>query len=157
MKISLDSNVLVASVKVPGEPYHDSALELSKRVARENVSSICSALVLTEVPGALASSTNMPVERIYEVSASLQTWFKLRIMDFEGYVHLARELMFEFRNLKSRWQIGSADFHHMATSIQEDCDLFVTTDEKHLLRKECAEDFGKHIKILSPRQALGLL
>lgn len=157
MKIGLDSNVLVASVKKPGEPYHDSALELSEKIANESVSSIASALVLIEIPGALASSTKMPIERIYEVSVSLQTGFKLRIMDFEGYVDLARELMFEFRELKARWQIGSADFHHIATSIQESCDLFVTTDEKHFLRTVCRENFEKHIKIVNPRQALDVL
>lgn len=156
MKIGLDSNVLVASVKTPGEPYHEAALELSNRITRENVSSIGSALVLIEIPGALASSTKMPIEKIYEVTASVQAGFKLKIMEFENYVDLARELMFEFRDLKSRWQIGSADFHHVATSIQENCDFFVTTDEKHLLRAVCREAFEKHIRILNPNQALQL-
>ena len=32
MKIGLDSNVLVASVKKPGEPYHDSALKLVEKI-----------------------------------------------------------------------------------------------------------------------------
>lgn len=99
----------------------------------------------------------MPIERIYEVSESLQTAFRLRIMGFEDYVDLARELMFEFRDLKSKWQIGSADFHHVATSIQESCDLFVTTDQKHLLRTVCRERFEKHIKVVNPHQALEIL
>jgi predicted nucleic acid-binding protein len=154
MKIGLDSNVLVASVKKPGEPYHDSALELAKKFAREDVSSVASALVLIEIPGALASSTHMPIERIFEISTSVQRAFRLGIMEFEGYVDLARKLMFEFRDLKSKWQIGSADFHHLATSIQESCDLFVTTDEKHLLRTACKENFERHIKIVDPHQAL---
>jgi predicted nucleic acid-binding protein len=157
MKIGLDSNVLVASVKKPGEPYHDSVLELAKKAAREDVSCVASALVLIEIPGALASSTNMPIERIYEISASLQTAFRMRIMEFGGYVDLARELMFEFRDLKSKWQIGSADFHHVATSIQESCDLFVTTDEKHLLRPVCRKQFEKHIRMVNPHQALEVL
>jgi predicted nucleic acid-binding protein len=156
VRVGLDSNVLVASVKAPGEPYHDAAVELSKRIVKENVSSIGSALILIEIPGALASSTKMPIEKIYEVSASVQAGFKLKIMEFESYVDLASELMFEFRDLKSRWQIGSADFHHIATSIQENCGFFVTTDEKHLLRQVCREAFEKHIKILSPDQALEL-
>jgi len=156
MRIGLDSNVLVASVKTPGEPYHDSALKLAKKTRGENISSISSALVLVEIPGALASSTKMPIEKIYEVTASIQVGFNLRIMNFESYVHLAQELMFEFRDLKSKWQIGSADFHHVATSIQENCDFFVTTDEKHLLRAASREAFGKHIKILNPNQALQL-
>ncbi len=157
MKVGLDSNVLVASVKKPAEPYHDAALELANRVGREGRGAVASALVLIEIPGALASSTRMPIERIYEVSASLQSAFGLRIMEFDGYVDLARDLMFEFRDLKSKWQIGSADFHHLATSIQENCNTFVTTDEKHLLRPVCREKFEKHIKILSPQQVLEVI
>ena len=153
MKVGFDSNVMVASVKKVGEPHHDSAIELARRVSRADVSSLASALVLIEVPGALAS-TKMPIERIYQVLASLQANFNLRIMEFEAYVDLARELMFEFRDLKSKWQIGSADFHHVATSIQEGCDFFVTTDEKHLLRSECRKLFEKHIKIAHPDEAL---
>jgi predicted nucleic acid-binding protein len=154
MMIGLDSNVLVASVKKLGEPFHDSCIALSRKIKDEGGSIISSALVLTEVPGALASSSKMPIEKIYEVTASVQERFNLRIMEFESYVDLARDLMFEFRDLKSKWQIGSADFHHVATSIQEGCDLFVTTDEKHLLRPVWREAFGKHIKIINPTQAL---
>ena len=120
------------------------------------MSSLASALVLIEVPGALAS-TRMPIERIYQVSTSIQVNFNLKIMEFEPYVDLARELMFEFRELKSKWQIGSADFHHIATSIQESCDLFVTTDEKRFLRSECRKHFEKHIKIANPDEALEAL
>ena len=154
MKIGLDSNVLVASVKKVGEPFHESSVALSRRVKNEAGSCICSALVLMEVPGALASSSRMPIEKIYEVIGSVQEQFNLRIMEFESYVDLTKDLMFEFRELKSKWQIGSADFHHLATSIQEGCALFVTTDEKHLLRAVFREAFDKHIKIINPTQAL---
>jgi predicted nucleic acid-binding protein len=65
MKIGLDSNVLVASVKKLGEPFHDSALELSKRIRDENGSGIGSALVLMEIPGALVSSTKTRVVARY--------------------------------------------------------------------------------------------
>jgi predicted nucleic acid-binding protein len=154
MKIGLDSNVLVASVKKLGEPYHDSSIALSRRIEDEDGLGIGSALILIEVPGALASSSNMPIEKIYEVTASVQDQFNLRIMEFESSVDLAKDLMFEFRHSKSKWQIGSADFHHVATSIQEGCDLFVTTDERHLLRPACREAFEKDIKIVNPTQAL---
>ena len=157
MKIGLDSNVLVASVKKRGEPYHRSAIELSRKISQEPMFSVASALVLIEVPGALASSTKMPIEKIYEVCASLQTSFNLRIMNFESYADLARELMFEFRELKSTWEIGSADFHHIATSIGDGCDLFVTTDEKHLLRAECRKNLDRRIKIVNPDEAVSVL
>ena len=156
MKVGLDSSVLVASVKKLGEPYHNSAIELARKISQEDLPSVASALVLIEVPGALAS-TRMPIEKIYQVSISLQASFNLRIMEFEAYVDLARDLMFEFRELKSKWEIGSADFHHVATSIQEGCDFFVTTDEKHLLRSECRKHFEKHIKVANPDQALEAL
>ena len=157
MKIGLDSNVLVASVKKLGEPYHKSAIELSRKISQEAMFSVASALVLIEVPGALASSTKMPIEKIYEVSASLQANFNLRIIDFELYADLARELMFEFRELKSRWELGSADFHHIATSVGDGCDLFVTTDEKHLLRDECRKNLERRIKIVNPDEAARVL
>jgi hypothetical protein len=57
--ISLDSNVLGASIKRTGEPYHDPELELSKKITRENVTSIGRALALAEIPRALASSTKI--------------------------------------------------------------------------------------------------
>jgi predicted nucleic acid-binding protein len=156
LKVGLDSSVLVASVKKLGEPYHDSAIELARKISQEDVPSVASALVLIEVPGALAS-TRMPIEKIYQVSISVQASFNVRIMEFEGYVDLARDLMFEFRELKSKWEIGSADFHHVATSVQEGCDFFVTTDEKHLLRSECRKHFERHIKVANPDQALKAL
>lgn len=40
MKIGIDSNVLVASVKKLGKPFHNSALALSKRIKHENGSSV---------------------------------------------------------------------------------------------------------------------
>jgi hypothetical protein len=88
------------------------------------------------------------------VAASVQDQFNLNVMDFESYVDLAKDLMFEFRDLKSKWEIGSADFHHVTTSIQESCDLFVTTGEKHLLRPVCRAALEKHITIVNPSQAL---
>ena len=157
MKVGLDSNVLVASVKKGGEPHHNSAVNLANEISKRDIVAVASALVLIEVPGALCSSTKMPVEKIYEVLASIQANFKLRIAEFEAYAGLARELMFEFRSLKSKWEIGSADFHHIATSIAEGCDLFVSTDEKHMLREECRLEFEKRIRIATPNQALSEL
>lgn len=157
MNIGLDSNVLVASVKKLGEPYHNSAIGLSRKISRGDSHGVVSALVLIEVPGALASSTKMPIEKIYEVMTSLQTSFKLRVAEFEAYADPARELMFEFRELKSKWEIGSADFHHLATSIGESCEFFVTTDEKHILRAECRRSFERRVKVVNPDEALQAL
>lgn len=157
MKICVDSNVLVASVKKRGERYHRQALELARRISEKAASCVASALVLIEVPGALASSTKMPIEKIQQVLVSMQDGFRLSIMSFDAYTELARDLMLEFRELKSEWEIGSADFHHLATSIGEGCDMFVTTDEKHLLRPECKRNFERHIVVTNPDEALDAL
>ena len=54
---------------------------------------------MIEIPGALASASKMPVEMIYEVCSAVQKEFNLKIMEFDGYVGLAKDLMFEFRDL----------------------------------------------------------
>jgi hypothetical protein len=48
----------------------------------------------------------------------------------------------------------SADFHHITTSIAEGCDMFMTTDEKHISREECRKEFEKHIRTAAPNQAV---
>jgi len=150
LKIGIDANVLIASIKKAGEKYHKGALKLGQRIARGGHRSICSALLLIELPGALVSSTNMPIERIYEVELSVVENFRVSVSPYEPYVERAVEFMLEFRDLKNRWEIGSADFHYLATSYQEGCDFLVTTDEKHLLRSECRKAFSKYIEVLSP-------
>lgn len=155
--MGLDANVLIASVKKGGEKYHKDAQELSRRIIRASHQGVCSALLLTELPGALASSTTMPVEKIFDVEVSVIEKFRVNIMPYEPYVEKTVELMLEFRGLKSRWEIGSADFHYLATSYQEGCDFFVTTDEKHLLRTECREGFSKYVKVLTPDEAVNTL
>lgn len=157
MKVGLDSGVLVASVKKRGEIYHDSCVVLSGVVSSPPHSAVASALTLTEVPGALASSTSMPVEKIYMSEVSIQEYFTLNILPFEPYVERTVDLMFEFRDLKRRLGIGSADFHHIATGIDERCDLFVTTDKRHLLNDESRHELGKYIRIVDPDEALELL
>lgn len=154
MKIGIDSNVLVASIKKRAEPYHEEALELAHRIRRVEAFSVASALALLEVPGALASSTSMPTDKIYEALLSVQEHFRLSVMAYESYVERAKELIFEFRELKSKREIGSADFHHLATCIEEGCAFFVTTDERHLLRDECRGLLNRSVRILDPREAL---
>lgn len=154
MKIGLDASVLIASVKRAGEKHHAQALGLARRIVAMGHEGVCSALVLTEVPGALASSTAMPVEKIYETEMSLIAGFGVSVRPFEQYADRAVDLMLEFRDLKRRFGIGSADFHHLATASGEGCEIFVTTDERHLLRKECREAFSSYISVCTPFEAL---
>ncbi|MBI2648855.1 MAG: hypothetical protein HYW93_04280 [Thaumarchaeota archaeon] len=64
MKVGLDASVLVASVKRTGEKYHEDALTLAKKMGTGEHEGVCSALLLIEITGALASSTTMPVEKV---------------------------------------------------------------------------------------------
>lgn len=145
---------MIASVKRVGEKYHEGALELSKTVVEAGHKGVCSALVLTEVPGALASSTRMPVDKIYETELSLLENFKVDIRPFEQYADRAVDLMLEFRELKRRLDINSADFHHLATAIGEGCEVFVTTDERHLLKEEVRKALSDYGSIYAPPEAL---
>lgn len=60
--------------------------------------------------------------------------------------------MFKFLELKSGGRRDPLTFHHLATYIEEGCASFVTTDERHLLRKEFRKSFEPHIKIIDPRK-----
>ena len=110
--------------------------------------------MLTEVPGALASSTKMPVDKIYETELSILEAFKVNIRPFEQYTERAADLMFEFREMKRRLDINSADFHHLATATGEGCRIFVTTDERHLLREDTRRGFSVYLRICTPPEAL---
>ncbi len=46
-------------------------------------------------------------------------------MPFKPYLEKTVELILEFRDLKRKWMITSAGFHHLITSYQEDCDFFL--------------------------------
>jgi len=94
----------------------------------------------------------MPIEKIYTAEASIQENFNLVILPFQPYVDTTINLMFEFRELKRRHEIEAADFHHLATAIDEKCEAFVTVD--HLLKTETKEALNKYIKILDPKEAL---
>lgn len=154
MKIGLDAGVLIASVKKRGEKFYPQALALSKKISEGRHEGICSALVLTEVPGALASSTSMPIDKIYETEASLLAGFEVNVRPFEQYADSAVDLMLEFRELKRRFDIGSADFHHIATASGEGCGFFVTVDERHLLKEECRKALAPRISVVTPAEAL---
>lgn len=154
MRIALDTGVLIASVKRRGERYHKACLELSRLFRSADHEALASALVLIELPGGLASSTSMPFETIYQTGISVQKSFNLQILSFEDYVDRTVELMIEFRDLKRKLGIESADFHHLATSIREGCEFFVTIDEHHLLVNETVEALSKYTHIVNPHEAV---
>ena len=66
----------------------------------------------------------------------------------------AVSLMFELRDLKRRFRVEAADFHHLATAIGEECSVFVTVNERHLLRHEVKEAVKHYIEVCSPREVL---
>lgn len=153
MKLGIDTSALIASVKKKAEKFHDSAILLSDLIKDRGHRVIVSSLVLIELPGALIMTT-MPLERIFEIESSVQENFNLEILSYEDYVDRTIELMMEFRDLKRALKIGAADFHHLATSVQEKCEMFITVDEHHLLMDETKQAFKKYINILDPNEAL---
>lgn len=96
----------------------------------------------------------MPVDKVYEVQASVLANFRASIMTYEPYLSRTMDLMIEFRDLKAKRGIGSADFHHIATSREEGCKVFVTTDEKHLLREDSRKALSRYVDIVTPDDAL---
>lgn len=145
---------MIASIKRIGEKHHLDSLRLSEKIRTGDHTGVCSALALIEIPGALASSTMMPLEKIYDVELSLIDGFRVSFSAFEPHADMAVEMMLEFRKLKRAFGIGSADFHHVATATAEGCALFVTTDERHLLRQKSKDELKKYIQICSPAEAL---
>jgi hypothetical protein len=99
----------------------------------------------------------MPVEKIYDVEVSLIDGFRVNFSAFEPHADMSVEMMLEFRELKRKFGIGSADFHHLATANSEECAIFATTDERHLLRPEFRDGLSKYIRICSPAEAVATL
>ncbi len=157
MNVALDTGVLVASIKKGGEKFHQESIQIADIIRDYKSNAVSSSLALIEFPGALTSSTTMPIEKIYTAEISVQENFNLIILPFHPYVNTTVNLMFEFRELKRKLGIGAADFHHLATAIDEDVEAFVTVDERHLLRRETREALNKYVKILDPNEALKFL
>lgn len=68
-----------------------------------------------------------------------------------------KELLLQFREVKRQERIPSAGFHHLATAIQERCDLFVTIDERHIPSDEMGGRLSLLIKAVDPIEALGVI
>ncbi|NVM03090.1 MAG: PIN domain-containing protein [Candidatus Helarchaeota archaeon] len=156
-RIGLDTGIYIASVKKKGEKFHDDIKKILKKISFKQYTFISSALILIEIPGGLCASTSMPIQKIYETEKALEENFKMKIFSFDPYIIKAKELMFEFRELKRKFNIESADFHHLATVIQENCPIFLTIDEHHLLKDEFKLKMGKYIDILNPTDFLRTL
>jgi predicted nucleic acid-binding protein len=157
LRFALDTGVLLASVKRRGEKYFPFASQLVSNLRKGGHQAIISILALEELRGGLSSSTTMPSEKILEVEASLRNILEPVIISYDACVEKTRELLLSFRDLKRRKNIPSADFHHLATAIVENVDLFVTIDEKHLLALETRERLSGMIRIMDPEEALGFV
>lgn len=154
MSIGLDASTLLASVKRGGEKYHDDCLKLARVLSEQGARGVSSSLVHIELPGALSSSTSMPIEKIYQTVASLMASFAVDTPPFEGQIDRATEMMLELRDVKRKANIGSADFHYLATAFNQGCRLFVTTDERHLLREDFRKGVSPYLEVLNPAQAV---
>lgn len=154
MNVGLDASTLLASVKREGEKFHNEALELARMISVRGVRGVSSALVHIEVPGALSSATSMPIEKVYEVTASLMAGFSVDTPPFEGQVERATEMMLDLRSTKRKAGIGSADFHYLSTAYNHGCRIFITTDEKHLLRQDFRKAVSSYLEVVNPKEAL---
>ncbi len=154
MRVALDTGVLIASIKRSGEKFHDASLKLISELDRGNHQVLLSVLVLEELRGGLASATVLPAERIPEVEANLFRSVDPVILPFEDYVEKTKELLVQFREIKRKKRIPSADFHHLATAIEEKCGLFVTIDERHILDNQMRERLSILIRTVNPIEAL---
>lgn len=144
-------------MKKRNEKFYEDSVELSRMTQAGRHEAFASALTLIEVPGGLASSTSLSIERIYEVVVTVQQAFTLQIMSFEPYLEKTIQLFLQLRGVKRRRNIVSADFHHLATAIQEGCEIFVTTDERHLLAEDVRDSLKEYISLVDPRAAMKLL
>lgn len=154
MKFALDTGVLVASVKSRDEKFNVPAMRLVSILREQGHDVVFSALAIEELRGALASSTSMPSEKIFEVERSLEEALKPVIVSCDKYIEKTCELLLSFRDLKRKKRMPSADFHHLASAIGERADFFVTVDQKHLLAPETKEAMAGLIRILDPEEAL---
>ena len=154
MRVALDTGVLIASIKRSGEKFHNASLKLISELDRGNHEVLLSVLVLEELRGGLASATLLPAEKIPEVEANLIRIVDPIVLPFENYVEKTKELLLQFREIKRKKRIPSADFHHLATAIQEKCDLFVTIDERHILDNQMRERLSILIRTANPIEAL---
>ncbi|MGQ9515540.1 MAG: PIN domain-containing protein [Thermoproteota archaeon] len=153
----MDTGVLIASIKRKGEKFHDASFALLSELSRSKHEVLLSVLVLEELRGALASSTLMPAEKIFEAEANLFRIVSPLILPFEDYVEKTEELLLQFREVKRKRRIPSADFHHLATALQEKSDFFVTIDERHILDRQVREQLSVLLKVVDPIQALDMI
>jgi len=157
LKVALDTGVLIASIKRTGEKFHDASLRLITELGRGRHEVLFSVLVIEELRGGLASATLLPPDKIPEVEANLLRAVTPVVLPFEDYVEKTKELLLQFREIKRRKRIPSADFHHLATAIQERCDFFVTIDERHILDDQMRERLSIVLRAVNPIEALDII
>ncbi len=150
MIICLDSSFLIAALKKNEKHHMDATFIMENMGSNEG---IASSLAVIEVPGGLASSTNLSEQAIRRVVGVFQEKYHITFLPFEPFIEDAIELMIELRELKRRYEIPTADLFHLATAKASSASAFITTDMKHLLRKDVVDAFSKYARILDPSQA----
>ncbi len=153
MRLYLDTSAILASIKEREEPEHNDAQALVKSAPSIN-ELVTSSLSITELTVALAKRTREPEARIGDIITLLTETYDLQIFNHDDFLDATRLVAFEQRNLCRRYDIPSADVHHVSAAYQLEASHLVTTDKKHLLREEARKGLARYVSILSPKETV---
>lgn len=157
MKIYFDSGVLVSAFKQINERFHSHSKLLLESIRSGEHEGETSELSIVEFAGAFASNTRAPIEQVVGMLSTLQSQYHLRFTSFGDSVIESIEFQYEFRELKRKYGIPSADLYHAATSKSVRAHFLASVDARHLLRDEVRSTLKHHIVILNPEELCKIL
>lgn len=156
MRVYLDTSAVLASLKRKDEPEHKTA----KRIVESSPSVneiVSSSLLVTELSVAYAKHTKAPAEAVLRAIGVLKGLYGLQIFNHDDFLDVTKDLAFEKRVILRKADLPAADVHHVAAAFSLNAKIFVTTDFRHLLKKEVKDELKNYIQIVSPREAVGYL
>lgn len=156
MRLHLDTNKLLASIREREEPEHDEARTLVKSAPSMN-ELVTSSLSITELTVALAKRTREPETRIGDIITLLTETHSLQVFNHDDLLDATRLVAFAERGLCRRYNIPFADVHHVSAAYQLEASHLITTDKKHLLRADARRRFARYVSILSPKETAASL
>ncbi len=153
MRLYLETSVLLASIKKYEEPEHENAQAIVKSAPSTN-ELVTSSLSVTELTVALAKRTREPEKRVGDIISLLTGTHELRVLSHDDFLDATKLVAFTERDLCRRFNIPSADIHHISAAYQLEAAYLITTDKKHLLREEARKQLAHYVSILSPGEAI---
>ena len=141
MKYYIDASVVAKWYKEK-EGFESEALKLLDDIVEFDVAGVTSSLTVLELTRAL-QKINIQEKLIKESLSSLDSLFKTSLIKTnisDECISLSKELM-----LSSR--LYASDAIHLSSAILEDCDVILTADSEHMLRKNVVKMFSKNYGI----------